>query len=82
MTLREEDLHVRGTANAMVTQNLHSDDFRGLGNTVWLRNGSSSTVGPVAMYVLVLVSPKGLPPRGTSSEGGVFDVDTSVCLVQ
>ena len=75
-------MHVRGTAQATVTHNLHSDDFGGFGNTVWPRNGSSSTVGPVAISVLVLVSAEGLPPRGTSFEGGVFGVDTCVCWVQ
>ena len=70
------------TACAIVIHNLHGNDFGGFGNTVWLRNRDPSAVGPVAVYILVTEIPKGFPPRGTSSEGGVFDVDTGVCLVQ
>jgi len=73
---------VSGTACAIITHNLHSDDFGGFGNTVWPRDSDSSTVGPVAIYVLVTRIAKGPPPRSTSFEGGVFDVDTSVCWAQ
>ena len=58
----EEGLHVGPRATATVTQNLHSDDVGGFGNTVRLRNSGSSAVSPVAISVRVLVGAKGLPP--------------------
>jgi len=78
----DEALHIGSIASAAVTQNLHSDDFGGFGNTVWARNGGSSTMSPVAISVGVIVSAECLPPRGTPSKGGVINVDTSVCWIQ
>jgi len=74
--------HVGGTTTAIVSQNLHSDNLSGFGNTVWPRDGDSSTVSTVAISVRVLVWAKGLPPPGTLFEGGVLDIDASVCWIQ
>jgi len=78
----EEGLHVGPRARAFVTENLHSDDVGGFGDTVMLRNSGSSTVSSVAVSVLVLIWAKGLSPRGTSSEVRVIDVDTGVCWIR
>jgi len=79
---RRGGLHVGVAARALITQNLHSDDMGGFGNTVWAGNYGSSTVSPVAISVRVLVWAKGLPPQGTSLECRVFDEDTSICWIR
>jgi len=78
----EGGLHVGVAARALITEDLHSDDVGSFGNTIWPRNSGSSTVCSVAISILVLVSAKGLPPRGASFEGGVFGEDSSVCWIR
>ena len=74
--------HVGGTTTAIVSQNLHSDNFGGFGNTVGPRNCDPGAVSPVTITVRILVWAKGLPPPDTLFECRVFDIDASICRVQ
>ena len=78
----EEGSHVRVATGTLITQDLHSDDVGGFGNTIRLRDGGTGTVSPVAISVRVLVWAKGLPPGGTSFEVGVLDKDTGIYWIE
>jgi len=78
----EGGLHVGVRPRALVTQNLHGDDFGGFRNTVVFGNSGSSTVSPMAISIVVGISAKGLSPRGTPFEVRVSGEDTSVWRIQ
>lgn len=64
---------------AATAQAFHCDNVGEFCNTIWSRNGCSSTMSAVAILVRVRVSTKGRPSSGTSLEGGVIDLNAGIC---